>query len=156
MRIRPLTPISETVDSSKKKIRPLRINETNISYYEWFKKLDPIDVFRFDFPHQMSIRLGINWLEEIYLYYVEDHLEFSAFQREESDPLKTIMLRPFFFNESQSTMAEIDRDADDVFFYIPKYFCEGFNVDDEVVYEMIDQKLVNGELEDRFVVCRHV
>lgn len=156
MRIRPLTPISETVASSKKTLRPLRINETNIAYYEWFKEIDPCDAVRFDFPYQMSIRLGVNWLEHVYLYQVEDHLEFSAFQRENCDPLKSIMVRPFYFNESQSTMAEIDQDADEVFFYVPKYFCESFKIDDEVEYEMIDQKLVNGELEDRFVVCRHV
>jgi len=144
------------VVSSKTKLRPLVVKETNIAYHEWFSNLDLDSVVRFDFPYQMGIRLGYNWLDHTYLYQVDNHLEFSAFQREESDPLKSIMVKPFYFDYNRWINSDIDKDADSIFFYIPKYFCEGFEIGDEVEYEMIDQKIVDDKLQERYVVCKNV
>jgi len=148
--------ISEMVVSSRKKLRPLNIKETNKLYHSWFSELDLDDVVRFDFPYPLSIRLGLNWLDHTYLYQVENHLEFSAFQREDSDPLKSIIVKPFYFDDNRWVNSDIDTDADNIFFSVPKYFCDGFEIGNEVEYEMIDQKLVDDNLQERYVVCRNV
>jgi len=137
------------VDTSGKPsiVRELKLTEVSYRYEERMKDIED-DVLRFDFPKDLSVKLGTEFdVSSVNLYLKDNTLVFSVLEQDIEQPIK---LRPYLFKEDGDPRSCVFDEANDSqFFVIPKYFAEVFEVGDDITYTYVHET----EDVERHVTC---
>jgi hypothetical protein len=143
--------LCETVDTSKdSEVLPLDLNQISPRYEERFSQIED-DVFRFNFPLEYTIRLGVQYdTPHIFLYKEDDELVFSNHDLEKDG----LLIRPYLYNRHGDPKSCMINEKESAQFYvIPRYFAEGFNVGDTIQFSYHEQLL---DEQERHIRCRRV